>query len=97
MKNHHHHQYQSSSNHRSYYFSESLHRTIEQRGLNFITPVSGCHFAAWVYQAGPAKYIECSEWEENPIPPVSSTSWTSLESQTKRFIVTTTITTTTKT
>ena len=33
-------------------FSVSLERTLSERGLNLITPKSGCHLSAWVFQAG---------------------------------------------
>jgi hypothetical protein len=36
----------------------ALNHTL-QRGLNVITPVSGCHLAAWVYEAGPPKFQSC--------------------------------------
>jgi hypothetical protein len=38
---------------------QALNRTLLTRGLNVITPASGCHLAAWVYEAGPRKFRDC--------------------------------------
>lgn len=33
-------------------FSVSLERTLSERGLHIMTPLFGCHFAAWVFYGG---------------------------------------------
>jgi hypothetical protein len=38
---------------------DALNRTLQSRGLNVITPVSGCFLAAWVYESGPPKFRDC--------------------------------------
>jgi hypothetical protein len=38
---------------------DALNRTLQSRGLNVITPVSGCYLAAWVYESGPPKFRDC--------------------------------------
>lgn len=42
-------------------FSVSLEQTLSERGLNIMTPLSGCHFAAWVFLSGGSgwKFIDC--------------------------------------
>jgi hypothetical protein len=37
----------------------SFEQTLAERRLNLITTASGCHLAAWVFQAGGAKFIDC--------------------------------------
>jgi len=51
----------------TYYFSESLSRTLQERGLNLITPVSGCKVASWVYQGGSRMFrTDCLASDEEP-------------------------------
>ncbi|KAI2513141.1 methyltransferase [Fragilaria crotonensis] len=42
-------------------FSESLGRTISERGVNLITAASGCHLTAWVFHGGgsDASVVDC--------------------------------------
>jgi hypothetical protein len=37
----------------------SFEQTLADRGLNLITTASGCHLAAWVFQAGEPQFIDC--------------------------------------